>query len=248
MDALGALPNKTMSILNRLINRRNTLRFFGSTAFALLVGCLPKRNTVAQSTSNTIAQSSPGCVVRPEQTEGPYFVDERLNRSDIRSDSKSGVVKAGVPLQLKLRVTQVSDRSCTPIQGAIVDIWHCDGTGSYSDVRETAGQNFLRGYQTTDSNGNVEFLTIYPGWYQGRTVHIHFKVRNANQEFTSQLYFDDALTDQVQARSPYSTRGQRTVRNDRDGIYQDGGDQLLLSPTKTNQGYAATFEIGLQAV
>ncbi|WP_263971011.1 intradiol ring-cleavage dioxygenase [Leptolyngbya sp. NIES-2104] len=194
---------------------------------------------------------SSGCVVRPEQTEGPYFVDEKLNRSDIRSDSKSGAIKAGVPLQLKLRVTQVSDRSCTPIQGAIVDIWHCDATGAYSDVSDrrsdTTGQNFLRGYQTTDSNGTVEFLTIYPGWYQGRTVHIHFKVRNANQEFTSQLYFDDVLTDQVQAQSPYTSKEQRTVRNDRDGIFQDGGSQLLLSPTKTNQGYVATFEIGLQA-
>jgi protocatechuate 3,4-dioxygenase beta subunit len=77
-------------------------------------------------------------------------------------------------------------------------------------------------------------------------VHIHFKIRYSNQEFTSQLYFDDAMTDQVQARSPYASNGQRTTRNDQDGIFQDGGSQLLLSPTKTNQGCAATFEVGLQ--
>lgn len=227
-----------MSILNRLIRRRNALKFLGTTTIALLVSCLPKKNTVAQSSS---------CIVRPEQAEGPYFVDEKLNRSDIRSDSKSGAVKAGIPLRLKLRVTQIGDSSCTPIQGAIVDIWHCDATGAYSNVRDTTGQNFLRGYQTTDSSGMVEFLTIYPGWYPGRTVHIHFKVRNANQEFTSQLYFEDALTDQVHAQSPYTSKGQRTVRNDRDGIFQDGGNELLLSPVKTNQGYAAAFEVGLQA-
>ena len=229
----------------RKISRRTALVVLRSTATTLLVGCLPKRISTIQS-----AQALPACTVKPQQTEGPYFVDEKLKRSDIRSDSTSGAIKAGVPLQLKLRVTQVSDRICTPISGAIVDIWHCDATGVYSDVSDrsfdTTGQNFLRGYQTTDSNGNVEFLTIYPGWYQGRTVHIHFKVRNSNQEFTSQLYFNDGITDQVYAQSPYASRGQRTERNEQDGIFQDGGSQLLLSPTKTNQGYVATFEVGLQ--
>jgi protocatechuate 3,4-dioxygenase beta subunit len=240
---------KTMSILNRLINRRINRRMalvvLQSTVTALLIGCLPKRTSSAQS-----AQAIPACTVKPQQTEGPYFVDEKLNRSDIRSDSASGSVKAGVPLQLKLRVIQVSDQNCTPLSGAIVDIWHCDATGVYSDVVDrrfnTQGRNFLRGYQTTDSNGAVKFLTIYPGWYQGRTVHIHFKIRHSNQEFTSQLYFDDVMTNQVQARSPYASKGQRTTRNNQDGIFQDGGNQLLLSLTETNQGYAATFEVGLQ--
>jgi protocatechuate 3,4-dioxygenase beta subunit len=237
--------------LNTKLNRRTALMLMRSTATALLVGCLPRRISTAQS-----AQSSPGCIVRPEQTEGPYFVDEKLDRSDIRSDTKSSLVKAGVPLQLKLQVTRVSDRSCTPISGAIVDIWHCDAAGAYSDVSDrrsdTTGQNFLRGYQVTDTAGNVEFLTIYPGWYQGRTVHIHFKIRTSAasgqaSEFTSQLYFDDAITDQVHARSPYTSHGQRTIRNNQDGIFRQGGSQLLLSPTQTNEGYAATFEIGLQA-
>ncbi len=243
------VKSKTMNILTRLINhkmnRRTALMVLRSTATALLVGCLPRRISTAES-----AQAIPACIIKPQQTEGPYFVDEKLNRSDIRSASASGSVKAGVPLQLTLRVTQIGDQSCTPRSGAIVDIWHCDATGVYSDVSDrsfnTQGQNFLRGYQTTDANGNVEFLTIYPGWYQGRTVHIHFKVRHVNQEFTSQLYFEDGITDQVHAQSPYASKGQRTVRNDQDGIFQDGGRQLLLSPTKTNQGYAATFEVGLQ--
>lgn len=236
--------------LNTKLRRRTALMLMRSAATALLVGCLPKRMSTAQS-----AQSISNCTVRPQQTEGPYFVDEKLNRSDIRSDTKSGSVKVGVLLQLKLRVTQVGDRSCTPISGAIVDIWHCDATGAYSDVSDrsvdTTGQNFLRGYQTTDAAGNVEFLTIYPGWYQGRTVHIHFKVRTPatsgqSSEFTSQLYFDDAMSDRVYAQSPYASRGERTIKNDEDGIFRQGGTQLLLSPTQTGQGYAATFEIGLQ--
>jgi protocatechuate 3,4-dioxygenase beta subunit len=233
-------------LINRKINRRTALIVLRSTATAVLVGCLPKRNSIAQS-----VQATPACTVKPQQTEGPYFVDEKLKRSDIRSDVGSGAVKAGVPLQLKLRVTQVSAQNCTPLAGAIVDIWHCDATGVYSDVSDrrgnTQGQNFLRGYQTTDANGTVEFLTVYPGWYQGRTVHIHFKVRHANQEFTSQLYFDDVITDQVHRQAPYASQGQRSLRNAQDGIFQDGGSQLLLSPTKTNQGYAATFDVGLQA-
>jgi protocatechuate 3,4-dioxygenase beta subunit len=104
----------------------------------------------------------------------------------------------------------------------------------------------------TDSNGNAQFTTIYPGWYPGRTVHIHFKIRTGSDvgqsyEFTSQLYFDDAVTDQVQAQAPYASKGRRQ-KNANDGIFQNGGDQLLLVLTKNNQGYTATFNIGLQSV
>jgi protocatechuate 3,4-dioxygenase beta subunit len=193
--------------------------------------------------------------VRPQQTEGPYFVDEKLNRSDIRSDPSDGSVKQGVPLRLVFHVSQIDGSSCTPLTGAAVDIWHCDALGVYSDVTDpsfsTVGKKFLRGYQVTDANGTVEFVTIYPGWYPGRTVHIHFKIRtdSASQrgyEFTSQLYFDDSLTDQIHTQPPYAAKGQRTQKNDRDGIFRGGGEQLKLQLTKEAQGYAGTFDIGLQ--
>ncbi|HKC96152.1 MAG TPA: hypothetical protein VKB81_19235, partial [Nitrospira sp.] len=97
----------------------------------------------------------------------------------------------------------------------------------------------------------AKFLTIYPGWYQGRTVHIHVKIRTAPQgkrsyEFTSQIYFDDALSDRVYADAPYATKGKRTARNQDDRIFRRGGDQLMLAPTQTPDGLAATFAIGLQ--
>lgn len=139
--------------------------------------------------------------------------------------------------------------------GATVDLWHCDALGVYSDVTDpsfsTVGKKFLRGYQVTDTNGTVKFVTNYPGWYQGRTVHIHFKIRidSASQrgyEFTSQLYFDDSLTDQIHAQSPYAAKGQRTLKNDQDGIFRDGGEQLMLQLTKDAQGYVGTFDIRLQ--
>jgi protocatechuate 3,4-dioxygenase beta subunit len=134
-----------------------------------------------------------------------------------------------------------------------VDVWHCDATGLYSDVEAngTVGQEFLRGYQVTDANGVARFTTIYPGWYQGRAVHIHFKVRSAASassayEFTSQLFFDDDLTDQVHAEEPYASKGQRDMLNSEDGIYNQGGSQLVLAVTETSDGYAATFDIALE--
>jgi protocatechuate 3,4-dioxygenase beta subunit len=219
---------------------------------------VPTQGTTSAAATEALAGTGtlPACVVRPEMTEGPYFVDEMLNRSDIRSDPSTSEVKEGLPLQITVRVSQIGD-ACLPLAGAQVDIWHCDALGVYSDATDpgfnTVGQKFLRGYQVTDANGLAQFTTIYPGWYQGRTVHIHFKIRTdpnsqLGYEFTSQLFFDDSLTDQVHALEPYASKGQRTLRNDGDGIFQGGGDQLLLQLAGTDQGYAATFDIGLQTV
>jgi protocatechuate 3,4-dioxygenase beta subunit len=190
----------------------------------------------------------PACVVRPEVTEGPYYVDVDLVRSDIRSDTGTGEVKAGTPLALTFNVSQVSGGSCTAFQGATVEIWHCDAAGQYSGVSDpgfnTSGQNWLRGAQVTDANGKATFTTIYPGWYSGRAVHIHFKVHpDETKVFTSQLFFDDALSQQVFTQEPYAAKGSTPdTLNSTDTIYQD---LLLLTTTKTEQGYAATFDIGI---
>ncbi len=200
--------------------------------------------------------SEMSCVARPALTEGPFFVDERLNRSDIRSDPSNNSVKAGTKLTIKFNVFRTSSTTCTPLVGAWVDLWHCDATGGYSDVSgagnpNNIGQKFLRGYQITDANGAVEFTTIYPGWYAGRTVHLHYKVRLFNgttrtYEFTSQLCFDDTLTDTVFVQSPYSARPNRTTRNSNDNIYQSGGSTLLLAVTSDGAGgYTTTYDLAL---
>lgn len=206
----------------------------------------------ATPTVTATPSAQPTCIVRPEQTEGPYFVDERLNRSDIRVDPSDGSIREGVLLYLRFNVTQITPSACTFLQGVYVDVWHCDAAGDYSDIQSegTLGKKFLRGYQVTNALGAVEFLTIYPGWYSGRTVHIHFKIRtelnNTGYDFTSQLYFDDNLTDKVFLLPPYNERGTRDTRNNNDGIYQNGGAQLLLTCTPDgNGGYIATFNIGL---
>jgi protocatechuate 3,4-dioxygenase beta subunit len=190
--------------------------------------------------------------VKPEQTEGPYFVDQQLVRSDIRMEPTTGAAKPGVPLALALTVLDVSNGQCRPLPGATVDVWHCDAQGVYSGVNDpqfdTVGQKFLRGVQTTDATGVARFATIHPGWYQGRAIHIHFKIRamaaGSPWEFTSQWYFDEALNDRILANSAYAKPGTRTM-NGTDGIYRDGGDQLLLAPTASGGGYAAAYAIGL---
>ncbi len=192
----------------------------------------------------------PDCVVRPELTEGPYFVDEKINRSDIRADPADGSVRPGVPLTLAFALAQVGTGACVPLAGAQIDVWHCDATGVYSDVQGSSGTKFLRGYQLTDAQGRAQFTTIYPGWYQGRAVHIHFKIRTkdtsgASYEFTSQFFFDDALSDTVFTQTPYAAHTNRDTKNTSDSIYQGGGSQLLLKLTKSGDGYATTFPLGL---
>ena len=229
---------------DNVLSRREALALIGASGAALLTLALPAR-----------AAALPSCVARPQQTEGPFFVEEELDRSDIRSDPRTGAVKPGVPLRLTFNISRMSGASCVPLAGAKVDLWHCDATGRYSDARSrgssSAGEKFLRGYQRTGAAGTAQFLTIYPGWYGGRTVHVHFKVRTAASsapayEFTSQLYFDDALTDRVYAFEPYAAGRRRSMRNADDFLFRDGGSQLLIVPAQDAQGYAATFDIGLQ--
>lgn len=235
--------------MGTVLSRREVVTLLAATGGIWLTGgSLVSRLTFAGA-------AEPSCIVRPEQTEGPYFVDAQLNRSDIRSDPATGKVKPGTPLTLMFQVMRISAGACRPLSGALIDIWHCDAMGAYSDVQDpgfnTLGQKFLRGCQIADAAGSTQFLTIYPGWYPIRTVHIHFKIRTApvakkSFEFTSQVYFPDELTDQVHTNLPYSSLGPRRVRNRHDFIFRDGGDQLMLAPTPTADGYAAAFSIGLR--
>jgi len=238
-------------LVGRVLTRREVVALFGAAAAASLT-----HRVSAQGAAREPSTIVPSCVVHPQQTEGPFFVDERLLRSDVRSDSKTGAISGGSPLDLRLTIAQVSaGGACAPLAGAQVDIWQCDALGRYSDVNDrrnsTNGQTFLRGHQVTDAKGNVQFTTIYPGWYPGRAVHIHFKVRSAANvspayEFTSQFYFDEQLTDRVHTRAPYSQHSGQRMRNDSDGIFRDGGTQLTLPVTERGQGFAANFTVGMR--
>jgi len=224
-------------------------------ATAATEGAAPTATTAAASgNASAAATALPACVVIPELTVGPYFVDEQLNRSDIRPDPGGAPAREGVELALTLNVLSVAGGSCAAMTGATVDIWHCDALGAYSDVADTGqgfntkGQKWLRGLQTTNANGQVKFTTIYPGWYQGRATHIHFKVRTGNQEFTSQFFFDDKLSDQINdSLAPYSQKGSRgRQQNASDGIYRESNGMLQLNVQKAGNAYTATFDIGIQ--
>ncbi len=236
---------ENMKDAHPVFNRREMLALLGVAGAGQLVGGAGGPGGFSGPyTQQTIA----GCIVSPDQTEGPFFVDEKLNRSDLRIDPSNNSVSPGVPLRLTLFVSQIKNNSCTPLPGTTVDVWHCDALGSYSDVRENAssagdtrGRKFLRGYQVSDAAGKVEFQTIYPGWYEGRTVHAHYKIRTdprseVGHELTSQLYFDEMITDAVHAQAPYASKGRRDTRNSNDGIFSRGGSDLMLTLTKEAEG------------
>jgi protocatechuate 3,4-dioxygenase beta subunit len=238
--------------------RRRVLGLLGGGAgMAVAAAYLPAARRIAASRLLGPDEARAGgvpCVVRPELTEGPFFVDENLLRSDIRSDPSDGSVRDGTPLRLDLVVSHLDGSICAPFPGVVVDVWHCDAAGDYSDVEATQGKKFLRGHQITDADGRVSFITIYPGWYPGRTVHIHFKLRtdptgDSGLEFTSQLFFGDALSDAVfDGGGAYAGRPERDVRNADDGIYLAGGSELIADVTSDGAGgYTATFALALEA-
>src|SRR6266540_5858096 len=151
------------SPIGQVLSRRQVLALLGAGSVSLLTGASP---AWAQG-----APGSAGCVLRPAQTEGPYFVDERLHRSDLRTDPSDGSVRLGIPVELTLVISRLAGTACAPLAGAQVDVWHCDHLGVYSDVTDprftTTGTPCLRGSQRTDAQGQARFTTIDPGGYEG---------------------------------------------------------------------------------
>ncbi|TPE61837.1 intradiol ring-cleavage dioxygenase [Sandaracinobacter neustonicus] len=190
--------------------------------------------------------SSNVCSVMPATTEGPYYLDPKLVRRDISEG------RPGIPLRLQL---QVVTADCRPLSGARVDIWHCDAQGDYSGfagqgsdaVSDTAGQTFLRGTQPTDANGIASFETIYPGWYRGRTTHIHYKIfLNDRTVLTSQIFFPDALSEHIFEKAPaYRRSGQRDTLNSIDGIAAEAGEGAYAAIREQKDRYIAALVVGI---
>ncbi len=223
----------------RLTRRGSLLRLGGFFAAALGVGGWKLFGSAEGAGPDGVASGQVSCVLAPEQTEGPYYIaNEKLRRNITEG-------RPGTPLTLRLRVVDAS--TCKPIKNAVVDIWHCDALGAYSGFGAGSGnRTFMRGIQRTDANGFVTFQTVYPGWYRGRTVHIHVKVHvRGNVVHTGQLYFADRVTDTVFRKRPYGKRGVRTTRNSSDFVYRNGGKRSLLGLSKHGAGYVGTITMGV---
>ena len=162
-------------------------------------------------------------------------------RSDIRE------TKQGLPVTLTITVVN-TNTACAAVSGAIVDIWQCDADGNYSQYGNERNLTYLRGLQTTDSNGRVTFVTIYPGWYQGRATHIHVEVTiNGRSAKVTQIAFPEDITAQVYRTGVYASSGQNPTTNARDNVFSDGVANELITITggDATSGYTATFQVGI---
>ena len=201
----------------------------GSASAPTSAGSSPPTSAGSTAAPTTVPPGSIACVLTPEFTEGPFYLD----LDDVRSDITEG--RPGAPLELK--ITVVDADGCTPIKDAAVDIWHADAGGVYSGFERAQGETFLRGTQISGGDGLVTFRTVYPGWYRGRAVHIHTKVHVSGAEVhTGQLFFDDGFTDTVYAAAPYNARPGRDVRNTGDGIFRRANADSAVLDVRSQAG------------
>ncbi len=234
-----------MKFPTQIFDRRALLKSLSLLPISAL-GTVPFWATQAAAQAGLAAGNV--CMVSPETTEGPYYIDPKLIRADITEG------KSGVPLAMTV---QVLSAECVPLSGARVDIWHCDADGNYSGFArqgsdaalDTEGQTFLRGTLFSDANGVVTFQTIFPGWYRGRATHIHYMIYlDENTVLTSQIFFPQAAIDELyRAVSPYKERaGSPEITNDDDRIARNAGDGAIASLAADGAGYASALVVGVQ--
>lgn len=221
--------------MDEAFNRRDVIRTVGGAGLAAVF------SVRALQFLGEDAEAATTCLLTPEATEGPYWVDGALSRRNVTEG------KAGVPLVI--RFTVLNARTCKPIRNADVEIWHCDALGNYSAVNG-ARTRFLRGHQRSNALGKAEFLTVFPGWYPGRTPHIHMKVSvGGNEVHTGQVFCNETVTRAVYKQAPYRSRGQYDTPHASDGIYsQAGGSRAELKLKRRTgglRGYVGTIAIGV---
>jgi protocatechuate 3,4-dioxygenase beta subunit len=247
------MNTKRRNIDSKKLDRRDLIRIIGAaSAAAVAAACgsdtatspsaVASATTTAATTTTTGGTSSTtdACAVSPTETAGPYPSKSDVVRGDIRED------RQGVPLALTIRVINVSN-GCTPLANASVEIWQCDASGNYSEYGTQTAQTYLRGIQTTDANGQVNFMTIYPGWYQGRATHIHIEVTaNGRSVKVTQIAFPESINNAVYATGIYASRGSNPTSNLQDGIFADSLSSELVTPSgNPAAGYSASYQVGV---
>ncbi|MBA2293556.1 MAG: intradiol ring-cleavage dioxygenase [Actinobacteria bacterium] len=220
------------------LDRRTVLKTAGGVGLAAAFGA---RALSLLSEDALAADAASTCLLTPEATEGPYWVEHDMTRRNITEG------KPGTPLVI--RFTVLNARTCRIIKNTDVEIWHCDAVGDYSAV-SGASTRFLRGHQRSNANGIAEFLTVFPGWYRGRTPHIHMKVSvGGNEVHTGQIFFNETITRTVYKQKPYAARGTYDTPHAQDMIYrQAGGSKAELKLKRRTgglKGYVGTIAIGV---
>jgi protocatechuate 3,4-dioxygenase beta subunit len=228
------------------VRRREAILAAGGLGLAGLLGAGRLSTEDAEAAS---------CVLTPEVTEGPYWIDTSLTRRDIR-ESKSG-------LRIDLVFTVQNARTCKPIKRADVEIWHCDAVGVYSGFESASGggmpgqqsaptdtKRYLRGHQKSDAHGKARFTTIFPGWYRGRTPHIHLKVHVGGQVVhTGQVFFSERIQHAVYKVAPYRSHGQPDTSHAEDNIFAAAGKSKavlkLARRAAGKRGYRGTITLGV---
>lgn len=222
------------------MKRADFLKTIGISGAAL---ALPSLKSAQAGKLRTLGAD---CNLVPSETAGPFPLDLTDNtfffRQDIRED------RIGTPLNLRMRVIGAED--CAPMQNVRVNIWHCDNEGNYSGYGTQEGLTYLRGYQMTDANGEVNFITAFPGWYPGRVCHIHFQVYvNSNYAAISQFTFDHDTVNEVYANAPeLYPDGADPQTPESDGVFNDGYELQLssLAPSEVPELYEAFYECTVQ--
>lgn len=223
------------------LDRRTLLH---ALTFAPVAAALPQAMHAEVAQAGLI--STDVCMLSAEVAEGPFYVDPKLIRADIAEG------RPGLPMQLRL---QVVTADCAPVVGARLDVWHCDAQGVYSGVKnlgdgaDTVGQTFMRGTQTTDPAGVATFQTIFPGWYSGRTTHMHYIVYLAdNTVLTSQIFFDEAVNQAIyDDHEAYARSVPRDMLNADDRIAAEAGQGAYarVKMTEPDGAMEAALVVGI---
>lgn len=244
-------------------HRRHALRTLGAAFVTAPLGALgcsggssPTAPTATTGSSTTTTGTGGSgttggqCVTSAEETRGP-FPDQLgmiSNQAFYRQDIREG--RPGTPLSVTLTVVNTRN-SCAPVANASVEIWQCDASGHYSEYAQGnydgRGQTFLRGLQVTNAAGQCTFVTVYPGWYEGRATHVHIDVSvNGQRVKSTQMAFPETVTAQVYAQGAYAAKGQNTTTNARDNVFSDGTSTEMASVSGSpDAGYTATLQVGV---
>lgn len=216
------------------MKRKDFLKNVGIGAMGSVVAGVALTSCKSDDPNPGTSSDPSACAVSPSETAGPFPIKTPAQwvRENIVGD------RSGIPLVINIKVENTNN-NCEPLVGALVDIWQCDAKGNYSEYNsqldgDFTSQHFLRGRQTTNSNGVASFISIYPGWYPGRAPHLHLEILNANGNslLVTQTAFPEDISRTVYATQNY--KGNFDTANTQDGEFEGSLDWNMAESVTGN--------------